>query len=293
MRTFLLVALAVACASASQNPPSQNRPTAKTQRATEPDQRGTDSLPLVVKVKPTPKTQTEADEANADRDERRVVDGILILIGAIQTFVFCLQLRAFNAQKSAMNSTVREMQLATQEAKTSASGMLQETQRANRISLRAYVGVQGGTAIYQDTKNGKIFEGRPTMWNDGSTPAHKVRYWANAGIRKAPLPPDAPLPKPDKATTHALVLAPGKSVSMNRFLEETVSPADEERVRRGNMNDDGFYVWGRIDYEDAFGKPHWTNFCVLYWWQPPVKPGDPESLNALWPERHNEADRDE
>jgi hypothetical protein len=25
------------------------------------------------------------------------------------------------------------------------------------------------------------------------------------------------------------------------------------------------YVWGTLDYTDAFGATHWTNFCHEYW----------------------------
>ncbi len=26
-----------------------------------------------------------------------------------------------------------------------------------------------------------------------------------------------------------------------------------------------YYVWGTVNYEDAFGDPHFTNFCVGFY----------------------------
>ena len=58
------------------------------------------------------------------------------------------------------------------------------------------------------------------------------------------------------------------------------------------------YVFGRIEYEDVFGSPHWTEFCHFYTGeqQPwPEELGGPgfEDTQAKYCTKHNDVDKDD
>jgi hypothetical protein len=57
-----------------------------------------------------------------------------------------------------------------------------EQQNTTRAQLRAYLSVIIGTAVYQERHKGLKFEAKPTILNNGQTPAYNVRYRAKADI---------------------------------------------------------------------------------------------------------------
>jgi hypothetical protein len=137
---------------------------------------------------------------------------------------------------------------------------------ASRLELRAYVGVTVGTGCFQDRDKGIKFEATPTLTNTGKTPAHKVRYRANAAALREPLPDN-------------YVFAPGQN-DMGEYIVGVNNPmiihivvddyCDQQDVASIMAGTDGraLYCWGKITYEDVFGDRHETDFCHRLFFYP-------------------------
>jgi hypothetical protein len=70
----LLLLTGSALAQSQQPPASSNAPTNPAAQPAAPDQRGTDQVPLTVKVLPGQDTKEQADKAEHDRKEKAVID---------------------------------------------------------------------------------------------------------------------------------------------------------------------------------------------------------------------------
>jgi hypothetical protein len=294
IRYLLIIAgIVFAVALEAQTPsPSEKADVKQSLKLTAADQQGTEKSPLVVKVLPAPKTDKEvAAEAN-DRAEkitndrklvefnRNLVRGTwaLVAIGFLQLLVFGIQahqlwktvmtgteqskdmkdsIAAANRSAVAMEITAKNLEISTKAALESVDAIKKQ--------MRAYITVNTGGAIFQDRTKDLRFEGKPTLVNDGHTPAHNVCYRAKAAILSVPLPADFAFPLPDKPNVGALV-GPHQTVTMNAIVDDFCEDKDIEKIKRGVGI--GLFMWGIITYEDAFGQPHETKFCHNITWLP-------------------------
>jgi hypothetical protein len=105
--------------------------------------------------------------------------------------------------------------------------------------------------------------GIKAVWkNGGDTPTRNLRISITEGRRKAPLPADFDFPSDDQNTYggHSLpilVLGPHASVSGIRRAELPLSAVSDI-----NSGRDSVYLWGYARYDDVFGAPHLTRYCV-------------------------------
>lgn len=98
--------------------------------------------------------------------------------------------------------------------------------------------------------------------NSGSTPAYKLIQKSGITIRPYPLPDDTDFTVPSTAPPYPMTLMPGTSdtagiqiTAQRPFTANEIAAITDGRTRR-------LYIWGTINYEDAFGLPHYTNFCM-------------------------------
>lgn len=209
---FFLLLLVFAISQAPTPVPSEvskpEQQSTGSQHAPVPDQRGTDQSPLVVRTLPAPKTQEESTREAKDRDEktandRHVVEltGLLVLIGFLQFLVYAYQAKKLRETVKSAGEQSAAMERHIREAARSATAMenVAATMQLNAAKqLRAYLTVIIGTAIYQDREDGKVFEGKVLLVNNGFTPARNIRHWSKAGILPFPLPDDFTLPRQRK-----------------------------------------------------------------------------------------------
>lgn len=148
-----------------------------------------------------------------------------------------------------------------------------ETRRTAERQLRAYVLNSTATIIDGTNLDPKPFldrTGQPGMMieikNFGQTPAFQLIHWSEMEVsptaREAAIKPPASLGK-----IHPNVIGPGHTNSKSRWLERSLSVQEIAGIQNGTY---GIYIYGRIEYVDAFGEPRWSNYKLVY-------------TNAAWP----------
>jgi hypothetical protein len=155
----------------SQPAPEQNPPS--TQQQANPEQRGTEQAPFIIKITPPPETQDKSKPATAEREEATESTwrglfrdwGLSEKIAAIASLVAFFQFLALLATVLVISRNARRQ-------------------------LRAYVSLETGSARLVDDPNGEpILEGFVKLKNFGSTPAFEYRSYAMIKVLNVNAPP--------------------------------------------------------------------------------------------------------
>ena len=94
---------------------------------------------------------------------------------------------------------------------------------------------------------------RASVINTGQTPAYDLQHWMGIGFYEVPLARAL-----DEGTfTGLMTLGPGGSTDIEITKKDPPTPEQVAALHAGKGN---FYVWGRIEYRDAFGKSQFVNF---------------------------------
>lgn len=141
---------------------------------------------------------------------------------------------------------------------------LYETWRTNRRELRAYVFVDSMAVHGRRTKRWALqFRGIPmsqvVIKNAGATPAFKVVHWGEAEFRPVAEEELLTIPKLQRLA-HTNAVPPGGLAQKTRDVRK-LSRSEIAAFRRGELV---LYVWGRIEYTDAFGADHFTTYRFSY-----------------------------
>ena len=275
---FLVIAFSVFLLVGLQQ---QNKKSRATQQSPRTDQRGTESMPLVVRIKPAPKTDEEAAQDKKDREEKTTNDRNLIDLTAILALVGALQLLVFGYQALKLRETVKSageqseaMERHIVEAARSATAMEQianTIEAGNQAVMRAYLTVSIGTALYQERRGpGQTdlkFEGRPNLLNTGNTPARKVRIRTAADILPIPIPETFQFSLPDESEIKdAGIVGAHQTYILAGTVKDFVPDSEVAVIKEGSRK--ALCVWGLITYEDIFGVNHKTRFAQWLTWYP-------------------------
>ena len=311
--TLLIVALLVQSPSQRPSPglgeggqPQQTQSNSANQPAN-PDQRGTEKLPLVIKQVPTPKTNVEAAEEAKDREEKAANDrklveftgrlvlatAVLAIIGFFQLIVFGLQARRLrqtveagaeqsramersiaeaNRLASAMENVAKDIAVSSKAAAESVIAVRERTAQ----QMRAYLCVIVGSGTFQDRANNLKFVASPTLINCGHTPAYKVSYKAKAAI--------LPVPLPDEAVGGS-VLGPQQNATLHGIVDDFCADEEVEDIKVGAQGK-VLYIWGIVNYKDVFGESHFTKFCQTVNF---IRIGAENKVTGFYIARHDEA----
>ena len=128
---------------------------------------------------------------------------------------------------------------------------------ASERQLRAYVLVQEVIFVFPHGPTGKAYI-NTIIKNFGQTPCYKAIVKFECDICPTKLP-DFIIPFTNNAETHSnVIIAPGHmhTITIDRTAEVSGEGQWAAFKRAGKCT----YVWGRIDYMDAFGQPHFTTF---------------------------------
>lgn len=231
--------------------PPENPPSHAAQGA-QNDNRGTGEPPLAVKIIPSPKTDQEATDEKAEREDKNSADWWMVkltfglmIVGIAQFSVFVLQLIIFGLQAKRLKETIEKMD-----------------ETAIR-ELRAYVSGEVG----KDINSSVVAELTPKTaarvvivnYNHGRTPAYQVEVNAAIDVLPYPLPPNFILPEyiivapPSKTVIH-----PDGHTGYNARSFAPVTDFQMSQIARGSHK---LYVFGKIDYVDAFSVKRETKFC--------------------------------
>ena len=118
--------------------------------------------------------------------------------------------------------------------------------------------------------------------NGGQTPAYNVISWAKVAVILRNEENTA-LPVPPLQNQFANTLGYGASFSKGIWLDRKLGQDEIADIRTGAR---AIYVYGRIEYKDAFKKRHVTHFRLHYWGQYPP----PQNAILSFCESGNDAD---
>jgi hypothetical protein len=156
-------------------------------------------------------------------------------------------------------------------------------EKTTRLQLRAYIGVESIVAVNvaplpSSPPPSTWMGGTATTWmptaatatnpiagpamlivikNFGATPAKEIRHWAELHLQEYPL--RAPLPAlHTNSGGSTMTFGPGGGSSKTVSLPAPLSSSEVNDLRQTTK---ALWVVGRVEYVDAFGKPHFMNLC--------------------------------
>ena len=116
--------------------------------------------------------------------------------------------------------------------------------------LRAYITLSAGVVLPSKPSSGEA-ELVIRLRNGGATPAYRVRVWHRFKIGESD---DEPFAEEGEFLSEGIV-GPGDTIGIN-----SVEPLDATGTERIKTTYDRFFAWGRVEYCDAFGRPHFFSF---------------------------------
>jgi hypothetical protein len=243
--TCLILSGGIAFAQSQQLPTESNPPSAQAIQPTAPDKRGTDEMPLSIKVLPSEDAQIKGKQEEQERNEKAEIDKKLAFetqriadytfwLGAFTLALFCAavgQIALFWIQLNYMRQTVRDAALAQ----------------------RAYVTVELEGIhpfITEGAPAQPIALGHVVFKNGGHLPAKNFRWFVNIETDADALRKIFPIPETEDGFEGTTVLAPGSTMKFGTS-KITLPP------------DGWVYVWGAVIY-DAIAPGRMTKFCHRY-----------------------------
>jgi hypothetical protein len=159
----------------------------------------------------------------------------------------------------------RKAAVGTEAAVVEAKASRALAQRTAKRQLRAY--------ICMDTADVRFVAGQPhatvNFKNCGETPAYEVRGWI--GIEVMKYPPELPSSPPLRTLMPKQTIGPQGGLQYAGQRRSSVLSRDEiEKIEVGFLT---FFVFGRIDYKDTFGKEWYTVYRLMA--------GGPEGVRAM------------
>lgn len=277
-----------------------------------PGVRGTDALPLTVKVLPAAKTAQEVADEKAAREDQSAagwwlvrLTGLLALIAAIQTVVFGMQAyrlkQTINKMEEIATGQTTDMQNSIKEAGRAARAMegiaesmalsvtsvrdsvaisrdIAERQKlVTELAGRAYLTVAFDSAIYQDETH--IFEAIANVSNRGSTPAYEVTFRAASAIVEFPIADEFTFPLSEANAGHSVsIIGPGMNKILRRAVDGRVPDEEVASIKAGGPR--CLLMWGVVDYRDAFHEPRYVKFAFSVYWAGTRPDGTPIIMSA-------------
>lgn len=257
MRAFLLIVVLSVCGySFAESEPPIPTPTESGKREQTPlpkakyeatkNLRGTHDSPFVVDILPVPNADKIAERKSEQENEKSTLDG-LIAWSTIALAVITFFLALFTACLWA----------STKKLVTGAEDTAQR-------QLRAYLSIT--PAGLEKINPNEMFHFRFTCLNGGQTPAYSVRYNGILDIIEHPISENYPFPALPRKLPYLAMVPPRTPIGGHLLATNKINKADIVEILTGKGEGEGkrLYIFGQIDYIDAFGKNHWTRFCYSF-----------------------------
>ena len=231
-------------------------------------------VPVEVTLSQSVETRKSTNDARDDRSYQRLtllVSVLTFCAVSIYAVLVYFQLREMIGATGATQDAVHEARLSRQQAQKS----LQSTVDQFGLDQRAWIGPADGPVI--DWGVGKVFSVTLPVRDTGKTPGINLTTVAVLrGLAKNKQPTFTDF----KQTIGHGVLQPSATTYIIVASESPVPQTQFDAVKSGDLV---VWVYGRITYNDVFGRPHWTTFAQIY---NPTKNG----LDTF--QTHNEVDRE-
>jgi hypothetical protein len=180
--------------------------------------------------------------------------GCLVVVGGLQGIFFVWQLILI---RQGLADTAKAADAAERSSSAASASLVLATRTAER-QLRAYVLITGGIYVVRSLDD--LGRGHIEVKNTGQTPAYNMTMWSNIFVERHPLGADLPQPDPALPMTSS-ILAPGCTTSMFTGNPTIQAPYIWARV---GTPDCTIYVYGEINYTDAFAVRRVTKFRLIY-----------------------------
>ncbi len=138
--------------------------------------------------------------------------------------------------------------------------------------LRAYLTVKlepgnGLDPLYTESvyPHRAFFDFKLTVQNCGKTPAYDVKFsGGNSGLFPQPLPADWPEIKPLDQSAPGGAGTLGANATISLPVEKQFYTQEElTEFTTLDFTSRRIYSYGRVEYRDVFGKPRFTQYCVV------------------------------
>jgi hypothetical protein len=218
----------------TSRPPKPHSEQAQQQAASKPD--GSESAPFFIKI---PKTAEEAAQEAEDRRDKATTDRwLMIFTGAVALFTLLL-----------VGATILLYRAGERQ--------LRHLAETSERQLRAYVfPIEARLTKFTA---GHPLECRIAIENSGQTPAYRLTHMARIGLVN--FPPKEPHPECESSeTTSKTNIGPRGKIDKFGAMQW---PLTEEWVTLLNSRAAAIYVYGRIDFTDAFGRPRWVKYRYM------------------------------
>jgi hypothetical protein len=139
--------------------------------------------------------------------------------------------------------------------------LVREAKATSRRQLRAYVFLDPAKefTFARKMSTAAAVEVEIHVKNLGATPAHEVIGFAWVHLDVWPLPQTFQFTGPIVGEpSKKSVIPPGAATHYHTGAARPLTAEEMAAVERGDLS---IYIYGRIEYKDAFNRPHWTNFC--------------------------------
>jgi hypothetical protein len=252
-------------------------PSNQTIRLAAPDRCGTDQLPLMVKVLPAQKSQSETEKEERDQKAKAEVDAKSAFetqriadytwwLAAFTLTLFCIaivQAGLFVWQLLLIRESLADAKIAADAAKDGAKAARDSVDIAKLSMIagdRAYVHFNGCRWIShrQNGESPVFWRLRPCWINSGNTPTRNLLLYVHYELLDEPIQADYQFIRSTNERRPAMIAPKGLIESLPRdFLGEDLVAVKEGRKY--------LYVWGSAMYRDVFPNTieHVTKFCVV------------------------------
>jgi hypothetical protein len=246
----------------------QNRIPKNSREQAATDQRGTDKLPISVKLLNTGKNEQKAAQAARQEQTADSTNWWTIRLALAAIFISGLQLIAYSLQAARLKETITVMR------------------ENGERQLRAYVIANAGDVKEEaDSSGNHTFEWRVQITNVGQTPAYNLGGRGCVSILPYPLPDNFDFPYPDSVIEDAPTAIPigPQDPKLIPFSLEKPCTAEEVAALKSNGNLK-LWLYGIVKYVDVFKRPRYTNFCFYIMWE-----GDRARGRTYGRTHHNDA----
>ena len=263
MKTVLLALLYLTSTAFAELPQQPLTNTKSAEEAAKPDARGTEHVPLVIKVLPPLDEDEKAATEQQEHEDKSKSDWWLVKLTGILAAIGLMQLIAFAIQAHRLRQTVEEMKIATKATLKTAQNMEAADRAYIKIS-HAEPGLKLTTStadlLYGGDKD-RTYEVHIEVRNIGKTPARMTDLVfteiSNTGNMSLPVNP--PYNSSTGREEVRTILYGTDVIYPDHSL--TISPTNITEINAGTRH---FYLLIYADYIDQFEVRHRAGYARRY-----------------------------
>lgn len=137
---------------------------------------------------------------------------------------------------------------------------LRETRISREIENAAFVGTTTTTLVSGPLQAGEWLQIHVHVVNTGKTPAFNLIV-VHQGWMMSPIDPSQFIAPPTESVPKGRsTVTPGADNVVSFWIPKLT----QEDVDAINGFQKFIYIWATIEYDDIFGKHHWTKFCLMH-----------------------------